>query len=359
MAYTHERNYGCRVSAEYTYRGLALIILENRALRVGVLVDKGTDIIEFLYKRQDLDFLWRSPIGVRNPSLAVETKAAAGGSFLDYFEGGWQVCFPNGGWACNYKGAELGLHGEICNIPWRYTILSDTPERVSVKFWTRTYRTPFYMERTMSLEGDKPVLALHEKVVNEGEEEMDFMWGYHPSFGPPFLSEHCHIDVPAAKVEICSQAAPNTRLYPGRTYDWPNVEGRKGQPIDLSRIAPPSAKAADMAYLLGLEDGWFAVTNQHMKVGFGLRFPKEVFPYVWYWMDYQGEMGYPLYGRCYVVALEPFTSYPRFGLSEAVKRGTQMTLAPGETVEADLKAVAYEGLESVSRICEDGTVLGR
>ena len=357
MAYTHERNYGCRVSADYTYRGLRTVVLENRMLRISVLADKGTDIIEFLYKPKDVDFLWRSPLGVRNPSLAVETKAAAIGSFLDYFEGGWQLCFPNGGWATNYKNAELGLHGELCNVPWSVAILRDEPEEIAVKFSARTYRTPFYMERTFSLSGERPVLTLREKVVNEGEEEMDLMWGQHPSLGPPFLSEHCRIDAPARKVEICTQAAPNTRLKPGETFPWPIVEGRDGKPLDLSRIAPPNARVADQAYLLEFEDGWFAVTNEEQRVGFGLRFQKDVFPYVWYWMDYHGEMGYPLYGRTYVIALEPFTSYPRFGLAEAVKRGRQMTLAAAETVEVEFQAVAFEGAETVSRITENGDVL--
>ena len=83
MAYTHERNHGCRISDDYTYRGLRAVVLENRALRITVLADKGTDIIEFLYKPLDVDFLWRSPLGVRNPSLTVPTKEAPVGSFLD------------------------------------------------------------------------------------------------------------------------------------------------------------------------------------------------------------------------------------------------------------------------------------
>lgn len=34
MSYIHERNYGCRVSADYTYRGLKTIVLEHQELRV-------------------------------------------------------------------------------------------------------------------------------------------------------------------------------------------------------------------------------------------------------------------------------------------------------------------------------------
>ena len=251
------------------------------------------------------------------------------------------------------------MHGELYNIPWQFSVLRDDPDCVQVKFWARTCRTPFYMERTFGLEGDRAVLSIHEKLINEGQEDMELMWGYHPAFGAPFLSEHCRIDIPAKKVEVCSQAAPNTRLDAGKQFDWPIVRDRDGNDLDLSRIAPPSAKAADMAYLLELEEGWYAITNNQLKVGFGLRYPKEIFPYVWYWMDYEGEFGYPFYGRTYVVALEPFTSYPRFGLEEAIKRGTAMKMAAGETVEANLKAVAYDGVGKVDRITEQGEVQGK
>ncbi|MBI4377617.1 MAG: DUF4432 family protein [Nitrospinae bacterium] len=359
MGYIHERNYGCRVSADYTYRGLKTIIMENEKLHITILADKGTDIIEFLYKPLDVDFLWRSPLGVRNPGLNVPTIGTHIGSFLDYYEGGWQECLPNGGWAAKYKGAELGLHGEVCNIPWQFSIIEDNPERVEVKFRVRTYRTPFYLEKFLSMESNKPILHIKEKLLNEGEEGMDLMWGYHPAFGPPFLSEHCRVDVPAKKVEVCSEGAPTSRLKPGDKFAWPNCKGKDGKTVDLSRIPPASIKAADMVYLLELEEGWYAITNTKKKVGFGLHWPKEVFPYLWYWQDYQGEFGYPLYGRTYIVALEPFTSYPRFGLEEAIKRGTQMKMASGESVEVYLKAVAYEGIEGVERITENGEIKER
>jgi hypothetical protein len=34
----------------------------------------------------------------------------------------------------------------------------------------------------MILEGDAPVLKLREKVVNEGDETLEFMWAHHPAF---------------------------------------------------------------------------------------------------------------------------------------------------------------------------------
>lgn len=89
-------------------------------IKVSVLADKGTDIYEFIYKPKDVDFLWHSFNGVRNPSRFVPTREMPDGSFLDFYEGGWQELFPNIGDACTYKGALLGVHGEVCMPPWEY-----------------------------------------------------------------------------------------------------------------------------------------------------------------------------------------------------------------------------------------------
>jgi len=94
VGYVHNRNYGCRVSDEYTFRGLRLVVLENEKLRVTVLVDKGTDIYEFL-KPLDVDFLWHSPTVLHQPGLFVPSSPPGKGAFLDYYEGGWQEMLPN------------------------------------------------------------------------------------------------------------------------------------------------------------------------------------------------------------------------------------------------------------------------
>jgi hypothetical protein len=55
------RNSGCRYM-EFLWNGYKCLFLENELIRVEILVDKGTDIVEFLYKPFDIDFMWRSPI---------------------------------------------------------------------------------------------------------------------------------------------------------------------------------------------------------------------------------------------------------------------------------------------------------
>ena len=102
-----DRKQGCRISLDYTYKGMKVAFLENDLVRVGVLLDKGADIFEFTYKPLDLDFMWQSPIELRKPFVA--TSALPEGAFHDYFYGGWQEVLPSAGWASEpYMGTYPG-----------------------------------------------------------------------------------------------------------------------------------------------------------------------------------------------------------------------------------------------------------
>ena len=108
--YTYGRKEGCRISLDYTYKGMRIAYLENEVLRVGILLDKGADVFDFTYKPRDLDFMWQSPIPMQRPFVA--TSALPEGAFHDYFYGGWQEVLPSAGWASEpYMGTYQGLHG--------------------------------------------------------------------------------------------------------------------------------------------------------------------------------------------------------------------------------------------------------
>jgi galactose mutarotase-like enzyme len=338
------------------------VILENELLRVTVLVDKGGDIIEFRHKPTDLDFLYLAPGGVRNPNRGV-VSAPSGGAFLDYYSGGWNEILPNGGPLVNYKGAELGQHGEVSLIPWSYAILEDSPERVAVRMWVRPIRTPFFLEKTLSMEPGKPALMIEERLTNEGGETLYLMWGHHIAFGRPFLEEGTVIDAPASRF-IVHEAMPGyepRRFQPGVTADWPLIPTPAGAIEDASLIpAYGEAQAQEMAYLTDLSDGWYAITNPTRKVGFAIRFDPAIFPCIWYWQQLGNVAnGYPWWGRTHVAALEPWSSYPTNGLNEAIANETALALQPGQQIETSLTAVAYQGLTRVHEVTAQGAVSGQ
>ena len=101
-------------------------------------------------------------------------------------------------------------------MPWDACVVEDSPDRVALKCWVRTARTPFYFEKTMTLESGSAVLKTDELLVNEGEETAHAVWGEHITIGEPFLNEDCVIDLPGGTILTHpDKLHPNSKLEPG------------------------------------------------------------------------------------------------------------------------------------------------
>jgi len=350
--YTHERSFGCRVR-EYVYRGVRTVQIENELLRAGILAGKGADVFELVFKPRDVDFLWHSPWGVRDPATYVATAHTAAGAFLDFYEGGWQDCFPTGGNPCEYQGMPFGAHGEVPTLPFEYAVLEDTVERVAVRFRVRTVRTPFLVEKDVSLERGAAALRFEERITNEGRVALPVMWGQHPALGAPFVEPGCRIDLPKARI-LCSELSPVSRFAEG-SWDWPFAAGKTGGKIDLRQVPGIEADTTDTLRLTDLAAGWYAVRNERLGVGFGMSWPLAAFPVLWFWQAYGGAYGAPWYGRSYLIALEPFST-ARPTVAEAIQDGTARVLRPGETLAASYSAVGFKGSAEVAGIAPDGTI---
>jgi len=351
--YIHRRKQGCRISLDYTYKGLRIAYLENSQLRVGVLLDKGADIFDFTYKPRDLDFMWHSPLELRPPFVA--TSALPEGAFHDYYYGGWQEVLPSAGWASEpYLGTFQGLHGEVSLLPFQAAVIEDSPERVALRTWVRTYRSPLSLERVLRLEGDRPALFIEEQLTNEAPVEFAVMWGHHPAFGEPFLDSSCVVQTPAKTVEVLAYHR-NGLWEPGDGYKFPQVKNRRTDALqDITQVLPRETGSVDVIFFKELKAGWYGLTNRDQGVGFGMAWDAQRFPYLWMWQVYGGHDDYPWYGRTYNCALEPFTSYPPAGIKNALDNGTALRLQPGQVIETALVAVAYEG-QGVKRIGLDGS----
>jgi hypothetical protein len=247
VLYTHERNFGCRLH-EFIYRGLKIIYIENEKIRVGVILDRGTDIFEFLYKPKDVDFIWRSFNGIKTSNF--------------------------------YPGSSL-KGGNILDLP--------------------------------------PCSVLNDEI----------------------------------------DLSPETgRLAIGYKSEWPYTKGRTGEKIDLSRIPPVNINSYDRAYMYGLKEGWYGITNKELEAGFGLRWNKDIFKYIWFWQVYGGAKGYPFYSSTYNIAIEPNSSYPP-GIENALKSKTNLTLKPKEKIEMSMAAAAFESKNGIEGMDDSGKVLLR
>ena len=348
---------GCKIDSNHSVDGIPALCLENRHLKVVVLTGKGTDIFEFRHKASDTDVLFKTPWGVRNPGSYVHDTPEPSAPFMDFYPGGWQEIFPNAGNACVYKGAEWGFHGEICKVPWSCSVIEDSPRKVAAKLSVRTVRAPFLVEKTLSLEEGAASLFIDETVTNEGAEPMDFMWGHHPAFGAPFLSEDCRLFAPAKRVETAHPLPARQLLQAETQFDsFPMIRSAEGDAFDVARMHAASAGFSHLSYLSKLEEGWYCLANQKSRLGFALRWDAQVFRYLWLWQEFGGTAHYPWWGRGYCTGIEPHSSIPGMGLQKAIERGTQLTLAPKKSLSTRLCASLFEVEGEPRGVSEQGRV---
>lgn len=310
------------------------VFLQNECLRVGILPEKGADVFELSYKpaggAQFIQFLMQTPWGLKPPSPNPPAD------FLDNYEGGWQELFPNANDGCQYRGQDIPFHGEVAISSWEFDeTAAESCDIVQLQVDCR--RTPFRLERSMSLVPGEGGLVIHEKVTNLSDDPADFVWGHHLTLGGDFLESGCLLQIPARDVYTPDVLyEPMTaRLEPAQSGRWPFARARSGGLIDLSQIPGPSAHTHDDVILGGLERGFYRVVNPRLHLSFSLAWDADVFPWLMFWQPYGGAELPPLTG-IYGVGLEPWVS--RYPLAKAVEMGQARTLAGGACLETELVA---------------------
>jgi hypothetical protein len=334
--------------------GWKTLTLENDLLRVTILPEKGSDILEFIYKPLQLDYLWKRPTGLPQKPNADRLPHD---QFMDWYEGGWQEIFPSGGEASSHAGVDYGLHGESWSLPWEVKVENAGPDEVSVLLTTRLTILPLSAQKRLTLRQGESILHIEETITNESDEAVDFMWGHHPALGGAFMNGDCVLDVPASELECGSiPGDPAARLERDTWHKWPIAKDKNGNDVDMRLILPETAEKSDEFWLVGLKEGWLAVTDTKKKVGFGLVWNLEVFRSLWIWQEFRGAKEAPWNGEAYVMGIEPWSSYALLGLGKAVERNTHLTMPPRGKLDTWMKAIAYEGLERVQGITPHGAV---
>jgi hypothetical protein len=243
----------------------------------------------------------------------------------------------------NYKNSEIGIMGEIFSIPWNYSVLIDDIEKIKIKLFTRMVRTPFYIEKFITLKSNQSFIEIEEEIFNEAEEEFKFMWGHHPAIGIPFLSENCFIDLPDGLIgKTYHMDLSDKNILPlNVNFNWPFILDKKGQEIDLSKIMSPDVITDFRFSIEGFKNGWYGITNPMLGVGFGFKWDINVFKYLWIWCSYKGFFNFPFYGRAYTIALEPWSSIPD-NFDDVLKLGSELTLSPRRSLKTKYQVIVYK-----------------
>jgi hypothetical protein len=313
-------------SDEWTLRGFAAVVLENSRIRMTVLPGHGAKVWEFSSKRAGRDLLFHHPrFDVRPPVYGVNVD--------DWWTGGIDEVAPTGH-PCVIGGEQLPFLGEFWSQPWRYEIEDPGPDVARVHLSAGGIITPLRLVRS------------RHRLTNVGYEPFDYMWGIHPGLA---VRPGSRIQAPAARALF--EGGTGVDTADGTLYDWPHLPQRGGGVLDLSVARAPDPPAVEQHFLTELREGWLAATDPESRSGFAMTFDREIFPVVWLWSVYGGWRG------VYTAAFEAWTAYPG-RLDKVIEGGLQRRLEPGETLETEVRFVAFEGLRSVTHVSQDGRVSG-
>lgn len=307
--------------------GWEIVRLSNPVMEADVLPGKGGDILAL--RAQGIDLLWQTPWGLRaRGSLSTATDSVE--RFLEAYPGGWQTLFPNGGDPCEVNGVEMPFHGEACLSPWEWEVIDDDPVFPAIRLQTALARSPFTLERTVRLCVDG--LEVSETVHHHGVSPAEVMWSHHPAFGAPFLSGDCVIETAAQTFVVDDADLPGSDLASGTAGAWPQARARDGSTVRLDTMPAEGAHVNRFGYLTDFERGWARVTNRALGLAVELEWSTDVFPYAWFWLEANATPGYPWYGRAYVLAIEPASTYPGHGIVVAGERnGTLLRFEPNQS----------------------------
>jgi galactose mutarotase-like enzyme len=330
----------CRILRDWQYRGFQTVVLENRYLRVAILMDHGAKVFEFIYKPSDRDFLYHHP--------RVEPRPPVHGANADnWWSGGLDVAIPTGH-PCHFRGDELPYLGEVWSLPWKWEIVAQSDARVEIHSWCHTLIAPFLVERWDALEAGERRLRQRYKITNVGWDVYPFLWGIHPGFA---VTPDFRIDLPAEEVLI-EESLPDNRLgQHGATYRWPHAKTREGQAVDMRRVLAPQAQVSEFHYATALRDGWVALTDTAAREGVAMVFPREIFSAVWLWLVYGG------WRNTYTAAIEPWTGYPA-KLCDAIEFGRHSRLPAGASLHAEIQLLVFDSVTGVSHITPASEIVG-
>jgi len=295
-----------------------LVELSNDDVRLSIRPEKGCDISSLYARRAQVEMLWCTPWGIQSPrgnSFTADSRTA----WIQSSGGGWNLLLPNTGPARNHNGAPFGFHGEAALVPWKVDGVTPTQAEFSVTLAT----APLHVHRIIRLENG--TVFIDETITNQSPDSTSFSWGHHPAFGHDFITEGTRILIPGAIVELDSQFALNGSPG-GTTGAWPDL-GR----TDLSVVPSDREPRAILAYLSDLKEGSYQIFNDKIGLGVEVRWPINVFPYLWLWQELYGTSGFPWFRRTYALALEPQSIVPESG-------EPPITLEGGESISVTVSA---------------------
>jgi hypothetical protein len=100
----------------------------------------------------------------------------------------------------------------------------------------------------------------------------------------------------------------------------------------------------DLSFLSNFETAnnkaHYTITNPEQKIGFSVSWDAQIFKCLWLWQERNASQDFPWWGKCYTVALEPWTSKYTNEPDKAIQNGEWLSIKAGEVISTSLSAGA-------------------
>ncbi|RKP52941.1 DUF4432 family protein [Cohnella endophytica] len=311
-------------ATELSVDGIQAVRLENEWLKAVILVGKGTDIWELVYRPLNLELLMKTRAGL-SPLAGRDLRENRLIHYADPYPGGWQEILPNRASFGNGSGeVSRREEGESAGVPWEYSIDRGDGRDVALRCRLALPYTPLTVEKTISLKAGESVLRIDERVVNTGDAPVHFIWTHHPAFGAPLVDEHSRIVLPEGAVAFnIDRYEQNKEQSPARfEEEIASVTLPSGTKKNLLRVDPRGSEGeACYVPLMGLKEGTAGIDNPSLNVGLRIDWDHEAFPCLRYWSNTDENM--------YTLALEPSSSWFS-DIGDCMRHGNCISLKPRE-----------------------------
>lgn len=338
-----------KISSPAQLGGIELMVLENgpargtriawintgSGLRFKVVIDRGMDIADAFFNQFGL--AWLSHAGITSPQPSYNK----GVDWLQGFGGGLlTTCgLTHVGGPEQDEFGQRGLHGEYSNQPAELqSIIQPDPAkgRMDMGITGITRIAPLFgpaleLKRTITCTIGRPVIRIHDEVVNIGNTSAPHMLLYHCNFGWPLVDEGTDL-LWNGDCKPRFESADNLIFRDGHNFrkcPAPMKEhSASGEEVGIIDPIPDVSGTCSCG-----------LYNSKIGLGLALRFRKEELPWLTNWQHWgRGE---------YVTALEPGT-HPPIGQAQARKDKTLVFLAPGERRDYHLEVELYHDKKSVA-----------
>jgi hypothetical protein len=314
----------CKIEVKYL-NGIQTVIMETSKIKAVILIGKGADLFEFIYKELEINCMYKSdvPMEIYND---LDLKKERLLNHSDRSLGGWSEALPHRG---IYKSSILEQEngGIAATIPWEYEIVKDSDEYVELKAWVETPIFPLYIEKTYILSQEDPyTLKISEMVTNNGDMDMRFTWTQHALFGGEFLRGDVTIDVASDRIFKAWEHRGNPKKQLSEYEDFVYAANMQQGRFDLRNPLPKGCKEYEFMVYNNLKEGRASIINHLFGLSVTLKWDLKYLPYMRSLYQHTDDV--------VIIGLEP--SDDMFsGLEHSIKYGTYTRLSPKETIKTD------------------------